>query len=236
MRNTSSWLVLLLLISTSISANTPSLPHQNESVLSVSRYVDILPGPTNAQRNPMNMVLPHISFKHNIKSVGQAINYLLSDTGYKLTRHHPDKRVIKLFRLPLPKIHRNMGPLTLSQALTVLAGEPWLLSVDPINRLVSFELPGHFKTQASVVETQSAKIKKQTITKQQINIAQKQYQRVLESKRRALVDRKNKARLLRGKSKKQLTNNRSKKVAIAKNNAKESYDKINWSDLPEILR
>ena len=144
MRFTSPCLVLLLLVTSSISAKTPSLNHQNESALSISRYVDLLPGPTNAQKNPMNLVLPHISFKHNIKSVGQAINYLLSDTGYTLTRHHPDKRVLKLFRLPLPKIHRNMGPLTLAQSLTVLAGEPWRLSVDPINRLVSFQLPGVF--------------------------------------------------------------------------------------------
>ncbi len=129
MRSTSSWLILLLFVTTSISAKTSSLPHQNENVLSISRYVDVVPGPTNAQINPMNLVLPHISFKQHIKSVGQAINYVLSDTGYKLTLHHPDKRVLKLFRLPLPKIHRYMGPLTLAQALTVLAGEPWRLSV-----------------------------------------------------------------------------------------------------------
>ncbi len=236
MRFTSPYLVLLLLVTNSISANTPSLPHQNESALSVSRYVDVLPGPTNAQRNPMNLVLPHISFKHNIKSVGQAINYLLSDTGYKLTRHHPDKRVLKLFRLPLPKIHRNMGPLTLAQALTVLAGEPWRLSVDPINRLVSFQLPEYFKDAHTLANTKPVKAKPANISKQQISDAQKQYQRELESKRRALQDRKNKARLVRAKSKKQLSNKNSKKIKIAGNNIKKPYYQINWSDLPEVLR
>ncbi len=236
MRYTSPCLILLLLLTSSISANTPSLPHQNESALSVSRYVDVLPGPTNAQRNPMNQVLPHISFKHNIKSVGQAINYLLSDTGYKLTRHHPDKRVHTLFRLSLPKIHRNMGPLTLAQALTVLAGEPWSLSVDPINRLVSFQLPGHFKDAQSLAITEPVKAKTTNISEQQISVTQKQYQRVLESKRRALLDSKNKARLVRAKSKKQTSNKKNKKIKIARNNIKKPYYQINWSDLPEVLR
>ena len=244
MRFTSPCLVLLLLVTSSISATTPSLTHQNERALSISRYVDVLPGPTNAQKNPMNLVLPHISFKQSIKSVGQAINYLLNDTGYKLTRHHPDKRVLKLFRLPLPKIHRNMGPLTLAQALTVLAGEPWSLSVDPINRLVSFQLPGHFKEEHNLANTKVAKIntvktvqvKPKKYSSHQIHDAQKQYKRVLESKRRALLDRKNKARLVKAKLRKQkLTVVRKKPKQIVRQSKKPNYQ-INWSDLPKELR
>jgi len=237
MRSTSSWLILLLLVTTSISAKTPSLPHQNESALSVSRYVDVLLGPTNAQKNPMNLVLPHISFKNDIKSVGQAINYLLSDTGYKLTRYHPDKRIHSLFRLRLPKIHRNMGPLTLAQALTVLAGEPWSLSVDPINRLVSFQLPGHFKDARNKVKTKHVKANRTTsMSKQQISITQKQYQRALESKRRALQDRKNKARLVKANSKKKSSVKKTKKHRAVKNNSTHSNYQISWSDLPKELR
>ncbi len=244
MRSTSSWLITLVLLTTSISAKTPSLPHQNENALSISRYVDVLPGPTNAQKNPMNLVLPHISFKPNIKSVGQAINYLLSDTGYKLTRHHPDKRVHKLFRLPLPKIHRNMGPLSLAQALTVLAGDPWNLSVDPINRLVSFQLPGHFKEERNLANTKIAKantvktvqVKPLKYSSHQIHDAQKQYKRELESKRRALLDRKNKARLVKAKLRKQkLTAVRKKPKQIVRQSKKPKYQ-INWSDLPKELR
>ena len=229
MQRNSSWLALLLLVTTtSLSAATPSLPHQNESALSVSRYIDVMPGPTNAQRNPMNLVLPRVMFKHNIKSVGQAINYLLSDSGFKLTRHHPDKRVHKLFRLPLPKIHRNMGPLTLAQALNVLAGEPWQLSVDPINRLVSFQLPGHFRNthNQSIVEVVSkssvTKVKPNDLSKHQVDAAQKQYKRVLESKRRALLDRKNKQRLVRKKTTKKRVKKAAKKTASSIESEQES--------------
>ena len=244
MRSTTPWLVLLLLVTSSVSARTPSLPHQNENSLSVSRYIDVIPGPTNAQKNPLNLVLPHINFKHNIKSVGQAINYLLSDTGYKLTRFHPDKRVHNLFRLPLPKIHRNMGPMTLAQALNVLAGEPWDLSVDPINRLVSFQLPGHFKKEHNLANTTITKVntlktvqaKPKNYSSHQIHDAQKQYKRELESKRRALLDRKNKARLVKAKLKKQKLNTVRRKPKQIVSQSKKSDYLINWSDLPKELR
>jgi len=132
------------------NASARDLYHANETSLQVSRYVNLLPGPTNAQRNPLHMVLPNVAFQTKIKSVGQAIHFLLKDTGYKLTRYHPDKRVHRMFRLSLPKIHRRMGPLTLEQALNTLSGEPWILSIDPINRLVSFQLPDHFRTSVQI--------------------------------------------------------------------------------------
>ena len=243
MRRKSSWMLLLVLMTTSLSAKTPSLPHQNESALSVSRYIDVMPGPTNAQRNPMNLVLPHVMFKHNIKSVGQAINYLLSDSGYNLTKHHPDKRVHKLFRLPLPKIHRNMGPLTLAQALSVLAGEPWQLSVDPINRLVSFQLPGHFKKERKLANTTVTNIntvktiqaKPKSYSSHQIQAAQKQYKRELESKRRAILDKKNKANLVKAQARKKAAS-RTKKRMVASQAKRKKVFVIKWSELPAALR
>jgi len=146
--------IFFLVLSTSLLASTGSardLYHANESSLQVSRYVNLLPGPTNAQRNPLHMVLPNVSFRAEVKSVGQAIRFLLKDTGFRLARYHPDKRVFQMFRLSLPKIHRHMGPLTLEQALNTLSGEPWILSIDPINRLVSFQLPDYVET--AVVDT-----------------------------------------------------------------------------------
>lgn len=151
--------------------------HANESSLHVSRYVNLLPGPTNAQRNPMHMVLPNVVFQTNIKSVGQAIQFLLKDTGYKLTRYHPDKRVHQMFRLSLPKIHRRMGALTLEQALNTLSGEPWILSIDPINRLVSFQLPKYFNTAIQTkLNPRKANIKPKIIIGKSAEIKQLQLQ------------------------------------------------------------
>lgn len=137
--------LVLIAVFLSHSVFARDLQQTNESSLQVSRYITLEPGPTNAQRNPLKVVFPNIIFSAKIKSVGQAIQFLLKDTGYHLAKHHPDKRVLKMFRLPLPKIHRRMGPLTLAQALETLSGEPWQLSVDPINRLISFQLPDYFQ-------------------------------------------------------------------------------------------
>ena len=166
------------------------LYHANESSLQVSRYVNLLPGPTNAQRNPLHMVLPNVSFRAEVKSVGQAIRFLLKDTGFRLARYHPDKRVFQMFRLSLPKIHRHMGPLTLEQALNTLSGEPWILSIDPINRLVSFQLPDNVET---AVQSNSkplprppsrktvVKPKKAAWPTAEINQLQQQYQQALKT-------------------------------------------------------
>jgi len=54
--------------------------------------------------------------------------------------------------LPLPKVHHSLGPITLTQALSTLAGSPWRLVVDPIHRLISFQLPDYFQTETAPVK------------------------------------------------------------------------------------
>ena len=47
--------------------------------------------------------------------------------------------VIGLFALPLPEVHRQLGPMSLQQALETLAGPAFQLVEDPVHRLVAFE-------------------------------------------------------------------------------------------------
>ncbi len=216
------------------SAFARDLHHTNESSLQISRYVDLLPGPTEAQRNPLHMVLPNVVFNHNIKSVGQAIHFLLKDTGYKLTRHHPDIRVHQMFRLSLPKIHRRMGPLTLEQALKTLSGEPWVLAVDPINRLVSFQLPDHFKKPTHMSANPAPKkvatkpaIKKWN--KSKVNQIQRQYTQALKPKRKIV---KRKPTIIRKVARKPITRKPAPRPTVKK------FDlmTLTWADLPKELR
>ena len=67
---------------------------------------------------------------------------LLADQGYRLgsTDSGIQKEQLRdLFSLPLPKVHRQLGPMTLKDALETLAGPAWLLVEDPAKRIVSFE-------------------------------------------------------------------------------------------------
>ncbi len=197
---------------------------RNENIKHISRYMTVNPSATQAQRNPMKGVIPHINFRHNIKTVGQALQNILKDSGYKLTRFHPDKHVNSLLRLPLPHIHRNMGPLTLEEALNTLAGEPWQLAVDPISRLVTFTLPSHFDKSLALHRTN----KHQEISNSQVQAVNKKYQQAMQKKK---IIRKHHAKKRVVKNKKK----HAKKVVrkpIKKTTTK-GTQQLSWSEVPK---
>ncbi|MEE9358616.1 hypothetical protein [Candidatus Vondammii sp. HM_W22] len=55
-----------------------------------------------------------------------------------------------LFALPLPAVHRSLGPMTLRDALETLVGSAFYLVQDPVHRLIAFErcAADRFVTQA----------------------------------------------------------------------------------------
>jgi type IV pili sensor histidine kinase/response regulator len=136
------WVSATTTLQAEISAN------QENAFVHLSRYRLQLPQPTIAQRDPLQRVIKSLHFNHQA-SVGSAITTILKDSGYTLTSFHPDARVHQLLALPLPKVHHSLGPITLTQALSTLAGSPWRLVVDPIHRLISFQLPDYFQTETA---------------------------------------------------------------------------------------
>jgi len=127
-----------LLVVSPVSANS-----LNEEI-TVSRYSTVSLSAVEAQRQPLTAVIS-LNLNRNATTVLHAIEQVLHDSGYRLSTMHPDRRVNQLFNLPLPKIHRTLGPITVSGALKALAGSPWELVIDPINRLVTFQLPDTFQ-------------------------------------------------------------------------------------------
>ncbi|WP_281838563.1 hypothetical protein [Cardiobacterium hominis] len=78
-------------------------------------------------------------------TVGQALPQLLDGTGWRLAdRYAADDRIYRLYDQPLPEHKLRIGPMPLDQALTWIAGEGWALVVDPVNRLVSFEVEARY--------------------------------------------------------------------------------------------
>lgn len=85
-------------------------------------------------------------------TVGQALPQLLDGSGWRLADSYAaDDRIYRLYNQPLPEHKQRIGPMPLDQALTWIAGEGWALVVDPVNRLVSFEVEARYDNRPPAV-------------------------------------------------------------------------------------
>jgi type IV pili sensor histidine kinase/response regulator len=124
--------VMALAIFTSIT------PQLNAAEVQVGRYSSLPAMPTVAQADLLATTIT-VSFPARIQTVGEAVNYLLQRSGYRMADAVAPE-TMQLLELPLPAVHRSLGPITLTQALQTLAGPAFLLIHDPVHRLISFEL------------------------------------------------------------------------------------------------
>lgn len=113
-------------------------------------YAVINPTATADQRDLLAVVVS-LKFPPNVTTVGQALTALLERSGYRLAYgDNTDPQLSTLMHLPLPQVHRSLGPIRLRDALQALAGSAWILVEDPVNRLVSFDLDSRFRMAARV--------------------------------------------------------------------------------------
>ena len=77
--------------------------------------------------------LIEIEFPPHIEAAGDAIDYVLLRSGYRRIETPSARRTMDL---PLPRAHRKIGPLDLRSAIKTLAGEPWHLHEDAIQRVI----------------------------------------------------------------------------------------------------
>lgn len=107
--------------------------------IQVGRYSLLMATPTEAQAELLATTMT-VQFPARIRSVGEAVRYLLQRSGYRLASveaTHP--HTLALLALPLPAVHRTLGPMTLRDTLKTLAGPAFHLVEDPVHRLVTFE-------------------------------------------------------------------------------------------------
>ncbi len=77
--------------------------------------------------------LIEIEFPPHIETAGDAIDYVLLRSGYRRIETPAARRAMDL---PLPRAHRKIGPLDLRSAIQTLAGQPWRLHEDAIQRVI----------------------------------------------------------------------------------------------------
>ena len=138
-------LIFLILSLTGFSIESFANSVQSSDLLPYGRYLTLKMQP-GAEQTDMLAVVIQVHFSPAIQTVGDAINEVLRYSGYALiekSQQSPDLQ--NTLKKPLPLVYRDLGPVTLRQALKLLAGTPFELSVDLLNRSINFKLKPAFK-------------------------------------------------------------------------------------------
>ncbi|GHU38545.1 secreted protein [Betaproteobacteria bacterium] len=100
------------------------------------RYTLLELTPEPAQRHLMRQIV-EVSIPPTLDTnVGDALRHVLLHSGYRLC---DTPEAATLYAFPLPASHWRLGPMTLRNALLMLAGPAWELSVDEASRQVCFK-------------------------------------------------------------------------------------------------
>jgi len=129
--------ILCLLAALTVLA--PLIGH-SQVLVQTGRYTAVYAVPTDAQRDPLQAIVT-VSFPAEVETIGQAIDYLLVDTGYAIADAlYWDVEVFDLVRHSLPAIQRELGPLTILDAVRTIVGPAFSVSIDPVDRRVNVEI------------------------------------------------------------------------------------------------
>lgn len=108
-------------------------------VLRSGRYTLVELSPAQDQRDLLQQVVDVTIPPTAGASVTDGVRYILLQTGYQLCSGNDSTQALD--RLPLPAAHIHLGPMTLQNALTILAGDVGELQVNSALREVCFEPP-----------------------------------------------------------------------------------------------
>ena len=115
-----------------------SIPSSN--IIAYGRYQTISTQPRAEQADVLSAVI-QVHFSPSIRTINDAIQDLLRYSGYALIDSASQSLELQnTLKKPLPLMHRDLGPLSLRQALSVLVGSSFDLAIDRLNRTVNFTL------------------------------------------------------------------------------------------------
>lgn len=111
-------------------------------VVHTARYTLVSLTADEALRFPLRQVASHdIAAPMQDRKLpvrGDALKIWLDGTGYGLCLPVAED-MRQLFSSPLPDIHRSLGPLHVGDALQVIAGPAWIITVDEVTRTICFQ-------------------------------------------------------------------------------------------------
>ena len=105
----------------------------------IGRYSVIAVAPTAGQQDLLS-VTRSITIPNDINTVGDALHWLLRDSGYRVADHAVlSVEAIDMLDLPLPNAHRAFEPMPLKTVIGLMVGPAFHLVQDPVHRLIAFE-------------------------------------------------------------------------------------------------
>ena len=127
-----------------------------------SRYLSVEVGPDDAQTDLLQSIVD-LRVPEQISTVGGALDYLLRPYGFQLDdsdevdkQPEADEQYLLLV-LTLPEPHRNLGSMTLMDALATLGGKSFRPLINPVKRSVRYQLREGFGQFATAEDMGSAK-------------------------------------------------------------------------------
>lgn len=110
--------------------------------------VEVYSGYAIIEENP----LPATCFVQTVyrqvkgRTVADGLQEILQGTGYRLAGvQAADPELKRLLSQPYPDYYRQVGPAPMVEVLERVSGGAWRLVVDPVNRLVSYEVHEHYR-------------------------------------------------------------------------------------------
>ena len=118
-----------------------SLQLDAENITQVGRYASVSNQALSAQINPLKTV-QQVHFPSSVQTIGQAVEHWLTYSGFHLAAKDKQSPSLQLLlRQALPQVDRTLGPLSISDGLTVLVGQQlFILNHDDLLREVNFTL------------------------------------------------------------------------------------------------
>lgn len=156
------WVVILTIVFAlplTVQADTTDTA---DSRILESRYLSAQVGPEDAQTDLLQSIVD-LRVPEQITTVGEALDYLLRPYGFQLNDAHEvdeqpevDEQYLLLV-LTLPEPHRDLGSMTLMDALTTLGGKSFRPLINPVKRSVRYQLREGFGQFATAEDMEVAK-------------------------------------------------------------------------------
>ena len=112
----------------------------------VSRYTTVDMSIEEVKKDPLKEILQDFTLPSRLATIGQAIEYVLLDTGYKLRRpYDANPASYLLYQMKLPLTQRHFNDASFQQILNTLVPEGYELKVNPVHRQLDIGVSDNYK-------------------------------------------------------------------------------------------